>query len=54
MSEKNDNTPEYVAYLLTRDVSSSEDLRDHSENFRKDYLDLYAECLNAATAQRTG
>lgn len=48
----NSNTPEYVAFLLTQEIASTEDLRDHSENFRKEYLDLYAECLKATTGAR--
>ena len=41
-----ENTPEYVAYLLMRDVFKAEKKR-LNEVSRKYLLDTYAECLSA-------
>jgi hypothetical protein len=53
MAEKNviENvgSKEYVALELTRHIASKEELWDKAKDFRKEYLDLYTECLKAAT-----
>jgi len=37
-----ENSPEYVAYLLMRDINTNEKKHDRP---RAELLDLYAECL---------
>jgi len=48
----NENTPEYVAYRLMRDILVVEK-RNLEELSRGDLLDTYAECLTAVQGKRT-
>lgn len=42
-----ENSPEHVAYHLTRDVLLVIERKRMEQLSRKEYLDTYAECLNA-------
>jgi hypothetical protein len=44
-----DNTPEYVAFLLMKEVNEAEgtSLPGQTKRTRNETLDLYAECLRA-------
>ena len=48
----NENTPEYVAYRLMRDILVVEK-RSLEELSRGDLLDTYAECLATVQGKRT-
>ncbi len=52
MSDINDNSSELVALQLCQDISTTLVFQDRSEDYRKDLLDLYAECLEATTGKR--
>lgn len=43
---------EDVAYKLTMDIAGREKLYENQKNYRKELLDLYAECLYAASGYR--
>jgi hypothetical protein len=46
-------TPEAVAYILAARIASMEDLgAKDTGNYRKEFLDLYAECLQATMNKR--
>ena len=55
MSEKSviqmDNS-QTIALELTNRIVAKEKMGESSEDFRKDYLNLYAECLDAARGSR--
>lgn len=50
--EIKDNSKERVAWELTQDIASKENLYKNSEEYRKKILDLYAECLDATNWRR--
>ncbi len=52
MSEIIENSSETVALQLCQDISATLVLQDRSEDYRKDLLDLYAECLEATKGKR--
>ena len=52
MTDTHDKSVEYVAYLLCSDIAATLDIKDKSEDYRKDLLDLYAECLEATQGKR--
>ena len=45
-------TKEEVAYKLAMDIASREKLYENENSYRKNLLDLYAECLYAANGYR--
>lgn len=47
-----ENSPEKVAYTLTRDVLFSVENSDWNNLDRKTFLDTYAECLHAVRGFR--
>ena len=53
MTETETGCLENVAYLLCKDIAGTLDLKDKSEDYRKDLLDLYAECLEATKGRRS-
>lgn len=56
MSEKtelNVASKESVALELARQISSQENLHYNKDTYRKEYLDLYAECLEATHGRRS-
>lgn len=44
---------ESVALELAKDISYKEELDNDSSSYRKNFLDLYAECLAAAKGYRS-
>jgi len=48
----NDSNKERVAYDLTYDIASREQLYHDTKNYRKNILDLYAECIEATNNHR--
>ena len=52
MSDNNQSASQNVALELCLNISDSLDLRDKSDDYRKDLLDLFAECLDAANGNR--
>lgn len=53
MAESVKDSMEYVAYLLCADIVGTLVLKDKSEDYRKDILDLYAECLETVKGNRS-
>lgn len=45
-------TAESVAFELANRISNKEGLDKNAETFRKEFLDLYAECLQATKNNR--
>lgn len=55
MSEKfelNVECKESVALQMARDIASREEMYKEKQDFRRKFLDLYAECLEATSNQR--
>ncbi len=46
------NSKEAVALELARSIAVAECIDSNNPNFRKEILDLYAECLNATSRLR--
>ena len=47
-----DNSRERVAFDLAYDIASKEEMYNDAKNYRKNLLDLYAECIEATSKQR--
>lgn len=55
MSEKSElkiASSESIAYELTHEIANKEKLFNRIETYRKEILDLYAECLEATNGHR--
>lgn len=49
---KQADSPEAVALELTTRIANKEKLGSQAKDYRKEYLDLYAECLEATQNNR--
>lgn len=53
ITKDTDHSSVRVAYELAQNIASKEELYEDKKNYRKQLLDLYAECLVATSGRRT-